>query len=256
MWCFFDESWPDDNKGDLVVVAGILVNDEFLPALDRLVFKLKRKYLGEENAKNPESELKGTHLLSNFTFKLAQQPPDKVPYVKNHALVKDLLGELIKERDDNESNNYIRVFASAVSGNRPELLCPDMKRIPVPYKWLCQNISRAVEQYDNSRRAVLIYDQRFRVQTSLAITIKNFNLGLRIGNLHPVPYFGVSHATPCLQISDVIVYIIAKHLAGDRRFQPFYDLVKRLQWTDEVDGRLFYGINSWKESTAGYYTKR
>lgn len=256
MWCFFDESWPSDHKGDLLVVAGILVNDEFLPTLDKLVYKVKKKYFGEEKAKDPNNELKGTQLLSNYSFKLATERLKEVGYVRNHALVKDLLGELVKEREDAESINYIRIFASAVFGEKPQLLCPDMNKTPTPYRWLCKNISRAVAEFDSNRRAILIYDQRFKVQTSLAITLKNFNHGLHVPNLHPVPYFGVSHATPCLQISDVIVYVIAKHLSGDKRFQQYYNLIKRLQWTMEDDGKLYYGINSWKEGPAGVYSKR
>jgi hypothetical protein len=256
MWCFFDESWAVTATSRLLVVAGLLVNSEFLPKLDDQLYRTKRKYFGQEHAKNRAYELKGKDLLSNASFRMAERLDSERAFVHNHAVVKELLGYLVKEKEDDSSPHYIRVFASAVLGPNPQLLCPDLRRIPPPYKWLCLNISRAVAEAAPDKNAVLIYDQRFQVQTGLAITLKGFNSGLGIKNLHPTPYFGVSHATPCLQLSDIIVFIISRHLAGDRRFQPFYNLVKRLQWTAEVDGRLLYGINSWLEPSQGAYTKR
>lgn len=256
MWCFFDESWPDDKKEQLVVVAGMLVNEEFLPNLDRLIYATQKKYFGEEHAKDPKIEFKGNQLLSNASFKLAQRIQGSGTFVRNHAAVKDILGYLVKEREDHGSPHYIRVFASAVFGDKPQLLCKDHKKIPTPYRILCQNISTAVAECDASKRAILIYDQRFEAQTGLAITLKGYNAGLKIANLHPAPYFGVSHASACLQISDIIVYIIARHLAGDKRFEPFYDWIRRLQWMSESAGKLYYGINSWRETSPGTFNKK
>lgn len=253
MWCFFDESWPGSRKNELLVIAGILVNEEILNDLDGLLYQVRSKYYGKEHAKNASFELKGKDLLSNSSFRLLSR--GDIPYVKNHAVVKDILGWLIKEREDKKSNNYIRVFASVVYGDNPQLLCPDTRKIPWPYRILCRNISTAVANTYPSRRAILIYDQRFQTQTELAITLRQFNQALKVPNIHPVPYFGVSHAVPALQISDIIVYIIARYFNGDDRFLPFYELVKRLQWSGVVGGKNFFGINSWRELADGRYEK-
>ncbi|WP_449246979.1 DUF3800 domain-containing protein [Desulfarculus baarsii] len=250
MWCFIDECWPNQDKSELMVIGGLLVNSEFIPEIDKLIYRIKRKYFGEDRARDSQWELKGSRLLSNRSF---AQDINEDSLNNRHALVKDVLGELIKEREDSESSHYIRVVASAVFGKKPQLLCPDLRNAPLPYKKLCLSINKAVQDHDAGRKAVQIFDQRVKVQTELAITLRNFNAGLALKHVHPTPFFGVSHATSCLQVADIVVYIIAKCFSGNKEFVPFYSLVKRLQWDGIENGAMLYGINSWEEGEDGRY---
>jgi len=250
MWCFFDETWiehtkiPDFKVG---VFAGILTEEDFLPKLERLLYGVRRKYFGAENAKNPSYELRGSDLLSNNSFRLEQ----KYGYSRNLSIVREIISYL-----QSEDEHYIRFFASAVYGRNPRLLCPEPKNIPWPYRTLCLNISRAVAEYAPERRAVAIYDQRFQAETGIAIAMKAFIQGLGLPNLHPVPYFGVSHATPGLQVADILTHIVGKQWAKNRNFQLFYDQVKQLQWTKTEGVRTIYGVNTWYEADDGRYTRK
>lgn len=206
MWCFIDETWishsqiPNYTVG---VIAGILAEDAILPQLDKLLYAVQRKYYGQDHAKDPSRELKGESLLSNMAFSLEERNVRSI----NLNIVKEILNYLNAQ---GKEGRYLKLFASAVYGQRPQLLCPDPKNMPLPYRTICRNISRAVADFDENQTAIMVYDQRFKAQTGLAIAMKAFVQGLKIPNLHPVPYFGVSHATPALQVSDILVHIIGK----------------------------------------------
>jgi len=251
MWCFFDESWilhaarPDYRVG---VFAGILTEEAYLAQLDRVLYAVRKKYYGKDHARDYSRELHGNQLLSNSAFRIEQ----KTGFSKNLSVVREILAYLLQT-----NSHYLKVFASVVYGGDPKLLCPDPRQIPHPYKIIIQNVSTAVADFDNSRRAITIYDQRVKAQNGIAVAVKAFIQGRNIPHLHPVPYFGVSHASPALQVSDIITHIIAKRWAGHKHIYSFYEQVKNLQWTKEIEGHLrHYGINTWYEDREGRYQKK
>jgi hypothetical protein len=251
MWCFFDESWMQHATRDqyrVGVFAGILTEEGFLDHLDRMLFAVRQKYYGREHARDYTRELHGTKLLSNNAFRLEQ----KTGFSTNLSIVREVLAYLLQREE-----YYLRVFASVVYGRDPKLLCPEPRRIPHPYKIIIQNVSEAVRDFDEKRRAITIYDQRVKTQNGIAVAVKSFIQGRDIPNLHPVPYFGVSHASPALQVSDLITHIIAKRWAGQKHVFPFYEQVKNLQWTKKVNtSTTYYGINTWYEDHDGRYQKK
>ena len=66
MWLFVDETWsPQSLCPAFGIMLGVLVQHDQLEQLDRFLFAVRRKYYGEDHARNLHHELKGKDLFSN-----------------------------------------------------------------------------------------------------------------------------------------------------------------------------------------------
>lgn len=244
MWFFVDECWLDNPAGGkAAVLGGLLITEEFASELDKALYRIRKKYFGIEHAKNPDAELKASNLLSNSAFRLKERHPEQE--IKNIRVVEDVLGFLIRQKETDPTS--INVFASIVKGTSPQLICPDPKSIPRYFAQLVRNVSAATIAHDAGKITKLIFDQRFNAQKEISVGIKGFVKGLGVSNIHPVPYFGSSHASAPIQTVDIITHIIAKRKIGRREFIDLYDMVEQLQWRETVGSKTNYGIRKYTE---------
>ncbi len=72
MWCFVDESWHQNGNEHIGVLAAVLGPEETFSKLERQLFVVRRKYYGEEHARNLMQELKGVSLFANNSFKMLE----------------------------------------------------------------------------------------------------------------------------------------------------------------------------------------
>ncbi len=72
-WCYVDESWAETEKEKMGVLAAAVGPQDAFERLDRFMYKMRRKYYGEEHARNRERELKGADLFSSNSFKMAEK---------------------------------------------------------------------------------------------------------------------------------------------------------------------------------------
>ncbi len=73
MWCFIDESWPPAQPEHVGVLAAAVGPRSDFEALGRFLYRIRRKYYGEAHARDLRSELKGSSLFSNASFRQEEQ---------------------------------------------------------------------------------------------------------------------------------------------------------------------------------------
>lgn len=215
MWCFIDESWHVGKQEQVGVLAGVVGPVADFTELDRVLYRLRKKYYGEKNAKDLRRELKGTNLFSNLSF---QRYSDG--FSKNISLVRELLEWAV--------NTSLKVIGITVYGKQmPPLLSPKAKQLSVPFKELCVRI---LAHLPKERKGMLIFDQRIGAQEDISIAICHYLAGIpEPKHVIPHPFVGVSNVWPGLQLADIVAHILGRYAVGDRRIDPWYHLVARLK---------------------------
>jgi hypothetical protein len=195
MWCFVDESWHKAANEHVGVLAAVVGPKLDFDELGRLLFRVRKKYYGEDHARDLSSELKGTSLFSNFSFKQQQA-----------GFSKNLL--VAREAFEWAATSNIRFVGICVYGDTaPPLLTPNLKSLATPFRELCVRILSHVPDHQNGQ---LIFDQRLGAQEEISIAVHNYLAGIKENHrLIPNPFVGVSNVWPGLQLADLAAYISA-----------------------------------------------
>lgn len=247
MWCFMDESWTDSRDGQRIgVLFGLTMPYDALRLVDRRLFAVRKKYYDQRykngHAKNYERELKGKDLLSGWSFKLMSKNKGEPPV--NHCVAREILSWV----GDHREELRLDAFAMIVYGADPRLECVEPRRLELPYRDLLRRISACCGEREPGGYVTLVFDSREVVQKANAIAFRNFIAGTQITNINPCPYFAVSNVEPAIQVADICAYIIAKRAAGDKRFlDPWYQELKRIQWSGKVNDVLWFGFRRYDQ---------
>jgi hypothetical protein len=225
-WCFIDESWHETPDEKIGVLAAIVCPWRTHEKLTREMFHLRKKYFGEEHARDCTRELKGLDLFSNYAFRMVE----KHGFSKNLTVAREVL-EFAKR-------NSIRVAAGTIyrENKQPALLAPNPKLLAAPFRELCK---RLLAHLSDDSRALLVFDQRLGAQENISISIHNYLAGLSDGRnrIRPVPLVAVSNVCAGLQLADIAASVIGRHATGDNRFVPWHKMVSALQ-IEAFDYRL------------------
>jgi hypothetical protein len=215
MWCFVDESWQEAGNEQIGVLAAAIGPKAEFGELGRLLFRVRKKYYGEDQARNLRSELKGKDLFTKLAFKQHQ-----AGYSKNLSIAREVLEWV--------AQSAIRFIGICVYGDtKPPLLSPDLKLLSPPFRELCVRILAHVPE---NQTAQLIFDQRLGAQEEISIAVHNYLAGIP-GNtrLLPFPLIGVSNVWPGLQLADIAAFVLGKYSAGDDRLGFYYRKITRAQ---------------------------
>jgi Protein of unknown function (DUF3800) len=196
MWCFVDESWQQARKEHVGVLAAAVGPRTDFEELGRLFFRLRKKYYGEQNARDLRSELKGKDLFTNLAFR-----QHAVGYSKNLSVAREVL--------EWTARSNIRLIGVCVFGDsKPALLSPDSKLLSAPFRQLC---IRVMAHIPAGGSAQLIFDQRLGAQEEISIAVHNYLAGIRENHrLMPHPLIGVSNVWPGLQLTDIVAFVLGK----------------------------------------------
>jgi len=240
MFFFVDESWsPDEYPEKFGVLLGVLIPRENLKTLDNFLYNMRFKYFNKQHAKDLTRELKGTTLISNNVLK---------KWEKDMPLKLCIAYEILK-LPIVDKRFYCTVFASTVhSGTtkHPQLFAPYAKQLTRPFRELLEKVSRAAYDFDPTRNVTLIFDERPKAQTDLAISIKNFISGMRVANIDSCPYFAVSHASSGIQIADVFTSILSKRIQKIPKVITLYNQLRKLQWESTTEPKR-WGFSRYNE---------
>jgi len=231
MWCYVDESWQRNDTEHLGVLAAILGPEAVFEKLDRQLFAMRRKYYGEEHARDMTRELKGTSLLSNNSFKMEALHG----YSKNLAIVHEVFSWVALHAPE------LKLIGISVYGDkRPPLLAPDPKKLSRPFKELCTRILSGIPK---GKRCQLVLDQRVSAQEGIAVAVVNYLAGMQTNHrLRKCPLMGVSNTVGGLQLADMAAYVLGKYNSGDERFLRYYRMLNKFQFHTKVQGRELHGF--------------
>jgi hypothetical protein len=215
MWCFIDESWQRSNKEHVGVLGAVIGSKQCFTRLEGFLYALRKKYYGDPHAKNLRSELKGTSLFSNSSFKLATKG-----FSKNLTIAREILEWI--------PTTKIRFIGVCVYGDsEPPLLTPKIKQLSTPFRELC---NRILAQIPPGKTGELIFDQRIGAQEDISIAVYNYLAGITNQNrLLPNPLIGVSNVWSGIQLADIAAHVIGKYSLGNRRFGYYYEKIKQMQ---------------------------
>ncbi|MCP5534777.1 MAG: DUF3800 domain-containing protein [Akkermansiaceae bacterium] len=243
-WCFIDESWRDGVDEKIGVLAATVGPARDFQKLDAKMYQVRKKYLGEDHAKDRTSELKGTQLLSNNSFKML----DQHGFSKNLCVVREIL-EFVK-------TTQIRYIGVTVYGNKkPSLLAPHARDLARPFKELCYKLEAAIPR---GQAGIIVFDQRVGAQEGISVAISNYLSGIPgRKKLHPDPLVGVSNVHAGLQLADIAAFILGKRAAQDKRIEPFYRILSasKLETTNS-QGKTIYGFVRFQQHEDGRFTIR
>jgi hypothetical protein len=219
-WCFMDESWHDADNEHVGVLAAVICQWSTHESLAREIYRVRRKYYGDEHARDKTHELKGKDLFSNNSFRLRE----KYGFSKNLMIARELL-TFARE-------NGVQVAASTAycDGERPPLLSPEPKKLAPPFRELCK---RLIAHLPDESHAVLVSDQRLNAQDDISVAIHNYLAGLQneqhLSRIRNLPLIAISNVCAGLQFADIVAYIVGRHSTGDNRMKPWYRLVADMQ---------------------------
>ncbi len=229
MWCFIDESWHQGQREKVGVLAAAVGPRKDFDELGRFLFRMRKKYYGESNARDLRSELKGTNLFSNASFRRHE-----AGYSKNLSVAREAI--------EWTAATGIRFIGICIYGDtEPPLLTPDIKALSTPFRELCVRILSCIP---DEQIAHLVFDQRLGAQEDISIAVHNYLAGIRDNRkLYPNPLIGVSNVWPGLQLADMAAYVLGKYSVGDQRFDLWYRRINGLQ-TRGVDhhGHRVFGL--------------
>lgn len=215
MWCFIDESWQEGVNEHVGTLAAAVGSKADFDELAHFLYRVRKKYYGEDNARDLRSELKGTNLFSNQSFK--QQA---VGYSKNLSLAREVVEWL--------SVSNIRLVGVCIYGDsRPTLLSPNLKSLSTPFRELCIRILSHIPSHATGQ---LVFDQRLGAQEDISIAVFNYLAGIQENQrLNPHPLIGVSNVWPGLQLADIVAHILGRYAADDRRFGFYHNKIIKVQ---------------------------
>ena len=217
MLCFVDESWHSAKKEEEIgVLAGVIADENTFLEYSRDLYNIRYKYYGKDHAKDLSTELKGSELFSNHSFKHLHRSA----YSKNLTVGREMLSQA-KVRG-------IKVIGITVYGDKqPPLLATSPKRLDRPFKELCD---RVICEIPDNRQGTLIFDQRIGAQEDISIAVHNYLAGISTEQrLKPFPFIGVSNIFAGVQLADVVAHILGRYATGDTKFNDWYKRVTPLQ---------------------------
>jgi Protein of unknown function (DUF3800) len=229
MWCFIDESWHTGQNEEVGVLAAAVGPRRDFDELGRFLFRMRKKYYGEDNARDLRSELKGTNLFSNSSFRQHHGG-----YSKNLSVARETI--------EWAATTNIRFIGICIYGDTaPPLLTPNLKSLSTPFRELCVRI---LSHIPDKQIAHLVFDQRLGAQEEISIAVHNYLAGIKDNSkLYPNPLIGVSNVWPGIQLADLAAFILGKYSIGDQRLDPWYRRINRLQ-TQGLDhhGHRVFGL--------------
>ena len=229
-WCYIDESWREGGAEKIGVLAATVGSDNDFENLDNKMYQVRRKYLGDDNARDKTSEIKGSQIFSNYSFKQQQRHQ----FSKNLALAREVL-EFVK------TTTICYVGVTVYGSQQPSLLAPRAKDLARPFKELCNRLKLAIP---DKERGLMVFDQRVGAQEGISVAISNYLAGMDDDKaLHPHPLVGVSNIHAGLQLADMAAFVLGKWADGDERFLKYYKFLSysQLQAKNEK-GKKRYGL--------------
>lgn len=231
MWCYVDESWQKNDREHIGVLAAMVGPEDVFEKLDRQLFHLRKKYYGEEHARDMMRELKGTSLLSNNSFKMHEQHG----YSKNLTIAHEVFSWVALHAPE------LKLISISVYGDKkPPLLAPDPKKLARPFRELCVRINAAIPK---GKCCQLVFDQRVSAQEGIAVAVVNYLAGMKENTrIRKHPLMGVSNTIGGLQLADMAAYVMGKYNSGDDRFLRYYKMLSKFQLHAEQDSRVLHGF--------------
>jgi hypothetical protein len=231
MWCFVDESWHQNGNEHIGVLAAVMGPEETFSKLERQLFVVRRKYYGEEHARNLMQELKGVSLFANNSFKMLELHK----FSKNLSVAHELLSWAELNAPE------LKLIGISVYGDhKPPLLASNPKLLSRPFKELCL---RVLADIPRGKRCQMVFDQRVGAQEGIAVSVLNYLAGMKIDHqLRKCPLMGVSNTLGGLQFADIAAYILGKYNSGDERFLPYYRMLNKLQLHAETAKGNLHGF--------------
>lgn len=238
MWCFFDESYPEEDN--VASIVACLMNDATVSHVDQILFQAQKKHFSHEHARDLSNELKGKDLLSKYSFKMAK----KHGFSKNHDVVREILTECLKHSDAHP----VLVFGAAVYGAKEILKHPG--KLAFPLTEILKRVSAAARDQDTNSNVTLVFDEKL-ADRDVAIALRRFIAGTHLPNVSHYPLVGVSHVTPGIQLADIGAFILGRRAIGDPEFTSWLSQLRQLEWTGTVDGYSRMGIQRWDADPSG-----
>jgi hypothetical protein len=235
MWCFFDESYP--TEGGVTSVIACLMRNETVRILDEILYAAKRRHYGQVHAKDLSREIKGSALLSNYSFKMLA---NKQKYSRNIEIAKDILRACAELPPD----HTIQVFGAAIYGGKDVLKRVHSGRLGFPIVEMLRRISVAAAEMEPTRSVNLVFDESL-TDTNVAISVTRFVAGVSLQNVSQFPLIGLSHVTPGIQLADLGAYILGRRAVGDDRFSVWLTRLRNMEWTGQIGGHQRMGIQRW-----------
>lgn len=240
MWCFFDESYP--NGCDVTSVVACLMKNEAVEPLNHILYRAQHAHFGSAHARDLQMEVKGSKLLSNYAFRMAEQHGHSC----NLEAAKDILRDCARLRDD----QLIQFFGSVIYGEKDILKKISQHQLAYPLVEMLKRISFAADRLSPSRSVSLVFDEQLAALDA-SIAIRRFVAGRRLSNVSHYPLIAVSNVSPGIQLADLGAFILGRRAAGDARFEPWVSRLRRFTWKGEIDGRTRFGIKRWDSDGAG-----
>lgn len=231
MWCFVDESWHQSGSEHVGVLAAVMGPEETFSKLERQLFVIRRKYYGEEHARNLMQELKGTSLFSNNSFKMLEQHG----YSKNLSVAHEVFSWAELNAPE------LKLIGVSVCGDKkPPLLASNPKLLSRPFKELCL---RVLADIPKGKRCQMVFDQRVGAQEGIAVSILNYLAGMKTDHqLRKCPLMGVSNTLGGVQFADLAAYVLGKYNSGDERFLSYYRMLNKLQLHAQTEKGNLHGF--------------
>ena len=187
-------------------------------SLQAAVFAVRRPY--HDRVLPEEGEIKGAELLGNATFKSIE----KQGFSYQYNLAEELLQFTIRAR-------YPIFAVVCFDPGFHSFACRDEALLDRTFKCLLSRVNRYAECCNSGAIVKLVFDDRTHtINRDNAKAITNFLVKSPVGrgytNILPYPFFAVSQAHNYgLQLADVLVTVIAKHFAGDKRIDALWNLL-------------------------------
>ncbi len=245
MWCFVDESWHQSGSEHVGVLAAIMGPEEVFPKLERQLFTIRRKYYGEDHARNLMQELKGSSLFANNSFKMLELHK----FSKNLSVAHEVFSWAEIHAPE------LKLIGVSVYGDqKPPLLASNPKLLSRPFKELCL---RVLADIPKGKRCQMVFDQRVGAQEGIAVSILNYLAGMKTDHqLRKCPLMGVSNTLGGVQFADLAAYVLGKYNSGDERFLPYYRMLNKLQLHTQPEKGNLHGFVRLQWDGAERYTVR
>lgn len=223
MLIFLDESFRSRKSGDIELPFGALcglgIPETDINRISQDIFRLKRKHLGDDYAR--DKEMKGTDLLKNYAFKMR----DKYGHSKNLALVEDVVRHIKKTK--------LPVFGTVCfEKGANEFKCNDVTTLHRTFSHLFERIDTCMRIRNSHEMAQLVFDDRDHgTNDRNATTITNFfrrsTSGRKLDRIIDAPLFGISQAQNVgLQLADLVTTIIAMRFEEHPNGSEFHKLLE------------------------------
>lgn len=272
---FIDESGQDHRASPYEVLAGVAIHDTRLWDFIQAIQQAEVDFFGTRVTLGL-SELKARALLSKKTFQLAAQLPP-IPHSERRKLAEQILTDGTNPTKENLTalgqakfaftgrvldlctEFELRAFASIID---PHATRPPPNMLRKDYAFLFERFFYFVEDRLDHERGVIVFDEVAKSGAHLLVNQmaeyfqKTSRGKTRANRIVPEPFFVHSDLTSCVQVADLVAYIISwavrfGPLTAPVRpeLDPLAQKVKDLRYRAERDvpGYDIFEIWSFKE---------